>query len=39
MAFVTTGAVALLGACLWGFMVRRVEPVQWDAIGEPSLQS
>ena len=32
MAFVMTGAVALLGACSWGFLVRRVEPVKWDAV-------
>jgi MFS transporter, ACS family, D-galactonate transporter len=31
MAFVVAGGVALAGACFWGFLVRRVEPVQWDA--------
>ena len=31
LSFVLTGAVALLGACSWGFLVRRVEPVQWAA--------
>jgi MFS family permease len=30
MAFVVTGAVALAGACCWGFLVRQVEQVQWD---------
>jgi MFS family permease len=30
MAFVVAGAVALAGACFWGFLVTRVEPVQWD---------
>jgi sugar phosphate permease len=33
LAFVIAGAVALVGACLWGFLVRRVEPVQWQAAG------
>ena len=32
MAFVIAGAVALMGAFLWRFLVRRVEPVQWDAL-------
>jgi MFS transporter, ACS family, D-galactonate transporter len=32
MAFVMTGAVALIGACSWGLLVRRVEPVKWDAV-------
>ena len=31
MAFVAAGGVALAGACFWGFLVRRVEVVQWDA--------
>lgn len=31
MAFAMTGGVALVGACCWGLLVRRVEPVQWDA--------
>src|SRR5665213_3445141 len=31
MAFVFTGGVALAGEFLWGQLVRRVEPVQWDA--------
>jgi len=31
MAFVAAGGVALAGACFWGFLVTRVEPVQWDA--------
>jgi MFS family permease len=29
-AFVITGGVALLGACFWAYLVRRVEPVLWD---------
>lgn len=29
LAFVIAGAVALAGACLWGFLVQRVEPVDW----------
>jgi MFS family permease len=33
LAFVIAGAVALVGACLWGFLVRRVEPVQWGEAG------
>jgi ACS family D-galactonate transporter-like MFS transporter len=32
MAFVMTGAVALLGACSWGLLVRRVEPVKWNVV-------
>jgi hypothetical protein len=24
--------VALVGACSWVLLVRRVEPVQWDAL-------
>jgi MFS family permease len=32
LAFAITGAVALLGAFSWVFLVRRVEPVQWDAL-------
>jgi MFS family permease len=31
LAFAIAGAVALVGACLWGFLVRRVEPVDWGA--------
>ena len=31
LAFVVTGAVALVGAFSWALLVRRVEPVQWDA--------
>lgn len=30
MAFVVTGVVALIGALSWAFVVRRVEPVNWD---------
>jgi ACS family D-galactonate transporter-like MFS transporter len=33
LAFVVAGGVALVGACMWGFLVRRVEPVEW---GVPS---
>jgi predicted MFS family arabinose efflux permease len=29
LAFVVAGGVALVGACLWGFLVQRVEPVDW----------
>lgn len=29
LAFVIAGAVALAGACLWGLLVRRAEPVDW----------
>lgn len=32
LAFVVTGAVALAGAFLWGLLVRRVEPVQWNVV-------
>jgi MFS family permease len=32
LAFAITGAVALVGACSWVFLVRRVEPVQWDTL-------
>jgi ACS family D-galactonate transporter-like MFS transporter len=32
LAFALTGAVALAGALVWGLLVRRVEPVQWDAL-------
>jgi MFS family permease len=32
MAFAVTGAVALVGACSWVFLVRRVEPVQWGTL-------
>jgi len=32
LAFAITGAVALVGAASWIFLVRRVEPVQWDAL-------
>jgi ACS family D-galactonate transporter-like MFS transporter len=31
LAFAVTGVVALAGALIWGLLVRRVEPVQWDA--------
>jgi MFS transporter, ACS family, D-galactonate transporter len=33
MAFVVAGAVALAGACFWGFLVQRVEPVEWETPG------
>jgi hypothetical protein len=32
LAFAITGAVALVGACSWVFLVRRVQPVQWDKL-------
>jgi hypothetical protein len=32
LAFAITGAVALVGACSWVFLVRRVEPVQWGTL-------
>jgi MFS transporter, ACS family, D-galactonate transporter len=32
LAFAITGAVALVGACSWIFLVRRVEPVQWETL-------
>ncbi len=32
LAFVMTGGVALAGACSWGLLVRRVEPVNWDTV-------
>ncbi|MFP5228026.1 MAG: MFS transporter [Acidobacteriota bacterium] len=32
MAFAVAGAVALAGALSWGFLVPRVEPVQWDSM-------
>ena len=31
MAFFITGSVAVAGAFIWALLVRRVEPVQWDA--------
>ncbi|MDR3753250.1 MAG: MFS transporter [Terracidiphilus sp.] len=31
MAFFITGSVAVAGACIWALLIRRVEPVQWDA--------
>ena len=33
LAFTVTGVVALIGGLSWGLLVRRVEPVDWDAIG------
>jgi len=32
LAFAFTGAVALVGACSWVFLVRRVEPVRWETL-------
>jgi len=32
LAFAVTGAVALVGACSWVFLVRRVEPVRWETL-------
>ncbi len=31
LAFFITGIVAIVGAFLWALLVRRVEPIQWDA--------
>ena len=31
LAFAVTGGVALAGALVWALLVRRVEPIQWDA--------
>jgi drug/metabolite transporter superfamily protein YnfA len=31
LAFVATGGVALIGSLSWGLLVRRVEPVDWEA--------
>jgi hypothetical protein len=28
------GVVALIGGLSWGLLVRRVEPVKWEAIGK-----
>lgn len=32
VAFGVTGCVALAGAAIWGLLVHRVEPIQWDAL-------
>ncbi len=32
LAFVVTGGVALIGALSWALLVRRVEPVNWEAV-------
>jgi len=32
LAFVVTGGVALVGALSWALLVRRVEPVNWEAV-------
>ena len=32
LAFVVTGAVALVGALSWALLVRHVEPVQWETV-------
>lgn len=32
LAFTVTGVVALIGGLSWGLLVRRVEPVDWEAI-------
>jgi MFS family permease len=32
LAFAVSGAVALVGACSWVFLVQRVEPVRWEAL-------
>lgn len=31
LAFFITGSVAVAGAFFWAFLVKRVEPIQWDA--------
>jgi MFS family permease len=36
LAFVVAGGVALVGACLWGFLVQRVEPVDWGTPNCPA---
>jgi MFS transporter, ACS family, D-galactonate transporter len=33
-AFMVTGVVALIGGLSWGLLVRRVEPVKWEEIGQ-----
>jgi len=35
LAFAVSGAVALVGACSWVFLVRRVEPVRWELLPPP----
>jgi MFS family permease len=35
LAFAITGGVALIGACSWVFIVRRVEPVRWENLPLP----
>ena len=37
LAFTVTGVVALIGGLSWGLLVRRVEPVRWEAIGRKRL--
>lgn len=32
MAFLLTGVVAIVGALAWALLVRRVEPVRWEAV-------
>jgi MFS transporter, ACS family, D-galactonate transporter len=34
LAFAVAGVVALIGGLSWGLLVRRVEPVKWEAIGK-----
>jgi LPXTG-motif cell wall-anchored protein len=36
-AFLAAGLVALVGACSWFFLVRRVEPIVWSAAQSKSL--
>jgi nitrate/nitrite transporter NarK len=36
-AFLAAGLVALVGACSWIFVVRRVEPILWSAIQPKAL--
>lgn len=35
LAFAVSGAVALVGAFSWIFLVRRVEPVRWETLSPP----
>ena len=37
LAFVVAGGVTLVGAAAWTFLVRRVEPVNWDTAAREAL--
>jgi MFS transporter, ACS family, D-galactonate transporter len=39
LAFTVTGVVALIGGLSWGLLVRRVEPVDWEALGRKDAQT